>query len=339
MSRLRVVTTTMAGALAILGLAALALICGWQRPPFHGAVAVSPPGLAVIGLAMIGLAAIGLAAVMVLALHSWRLAQNCAVLRALADDLHIAKRTADAASDAKSRFLATMSHELRTPLNAVIGFSEIITHETFGPVGKAAYREYAADILHSGHHMLDLVNDILTMAKLEAGRYELEPVPLDLRHLVERTVTMFLGAKHAEGRRIRVGPDQPWPSISADERAVRQMLLNLLSNAAKFSDPATPIEVICRRGPNREIVLAVADRGIGMTPNEAAEAVRPFYQADNRLGRKYEGTGLGLSIVSGLIGCHAGHLRIDSQPGIGTEVSLLFPASALTAAPRLAAVA
>ena len=259
-------------------------------------------------------------------------------LRALADDLRAAKNAADAASEAKSRFLATMSHELRTPLNAVIGFSEIISEETFGPVGKATYRDYAGDIRRSGYHMLELVNDILTMAKLDAGRYELELTPLDLRETVDRTVDMFRGTKQAEGREITVASDAPWPRIEADERAVRQMVLNLLSNAAKFSEPDTPIEVRCRTSPEGEVVVTVADQGIGMTPEEAAQVVRPFYQADSRLARKYEGSGLGLSIVSGLMGCHDGRLVIDSEPGVGSRISLVFPAGAAFAR-SLAAVA
>jgi signal transduction histidine kinase len=258
-------------------------------------------------------------------------------LSALADDLRRAKNLADEASESKSRFLATMSHELRTPLNAVIGFSEIISEETFGPVGKKAYRDYASDILHSGHHMLELVNDILTMAKLDAGRYELEPVPVELREIVLRTVDMFRGTKQAESRTITV-TDAPWPRIEADERAIRQMMLNLLSNAAKFSDLDTPIEVRCRTSPEGEISVTVADQGIGMTPEEAAQVVRPFYQADSRLARKYEGSGLGLSIVSGLMDCHHGRLEIDSKPGGGSRISLVFPATA-ACAPTLAAVA
>ncbi len=240
-----------------------------------------------------------------------------------------AYEAADAASEAKSRFLATISHELRTPLNAVIGFSEIIAKETFGPVGQKAYREYAADILDSGQHMLELVDDILIMAKLDAGRYELDLVRLELRETVDRTVNMFRGTKQAGRRSITVDSDGAWPWIEADERAMRQMLLNLLANAAKFSEPDTPIEVQCRFSSDGDVVLSVTDRGIGMTPQEAAQVVNAFYQADSRIARRYEGTGLGLSIVSGLMGCHGGRLSIDSEPGIGSRISLIFPASAV----------
>ena len=268
----------------------------------------------------------GLAFITLLFFQNRLLTKAHGELIALADELRTARDAADAANDAKSRFLATISHELRTPLNAVIGFSEIIAQETFGPVGQTAYRGYAGDILQSGQHMLELVDDILTMARLDAGRYELDLARLDLRETVECTVNMFRGTKQAEGRSITVTSDTAWPLIEADERAIRQMLLNLLSNAAKFSERDTPIELHCRFSPEGEVVLTVADHGIGMTAQEATQAVNAFYQADSRIARRYEGTGLGLSIVSGLMGCHGGRLTIDSEPGIGSRISLVFPA-------------
>ena len=271
----------------------------------------------------------GLAFIVLLLLQNRLLTKAYKGLRALTDDLRIAKDVADAANAAKSRFLATMSHELRTPLNAVIGFSEIISKEVFGPVGQKAYRSYAADILHSGRHMLDLINDILTAAKLDGGYQEVELAPMDLRKTVDRAVKIFGGTKHAEGRTITVAPDAPWPLIEADDRAVFQMVLNLLSNAGKFSKPGSQIDVRFRTSPTGEIIVTVADYGIGMTPQEAAEAVKPFYQVDSRLARKYDGSGLGLSIVSGLMSCHGGRLVINSQPGIGSQISLVFPAAAV----------
>jgi signal transduction histidine kinase len=270
----------------------------------------------------------GLAFITLLFFQNRLLTKAYEELRALADDLRIAKNEADAASEAKSRFLATMSHELRTPLNAVIGFSEIIAGERFGPIGQGAYRDYATDILDSGHHMLELVNDILTMTKLDVGHYEVDLVPINLREMVDKTVNMFRGTKHADGRSIMVAADAAWPWIEADERALRQMLLNLLSNAAKFSEPDTPIEVLCRASTEGDIIVTVADHGIGMTPHDVEQAARPFYQVDSRLARKYEGSGLGLSIVAGLMGCHCGRLVIESEPEVGSRVSLAFPATA-----------
>jgi signal transduction histidine kinase len=148
---------------------------------------------------------------------------------------------------------------------------------------------------------------------------------LDLRETVDRTVNMFSGTKQAKSRSITVASDGAWPWIEADERAIRQMLLNLLSNAAKFSEPHTAIEVRCRFSSEGDVVLTVADHGIGMTSQEAAQVVNAFYQADSRMARRYEGTGLGLSIVSGLMSCHGGRLTIDSEPGLGSRISLIFP--------------
>ncbi len=218
---------------------------------------------------------------------------------------------------------------LRTPLNAVIGFSEIIASEAFGPIGKPAYRGYATDILTAGQHMLELVNDVLTMAKLDAGRYELDPAPMNLHDTVDKTVTIFRGTTNLEKREIRITGNLRWPWLIADERAVRQILLNLLSNAAKFSEPDTPIDVRYDTSPDGEIMISVIDRGIGMAPDQVSEATRPFYQADSRLSRKYEGTGLGLSIVLGLMECHGGRLIIDSQPDVGSRVSVAFPRTAV----------
>src|SRR3954452_7405757 len=232
----------------------------------------------------------GLAFIALLFFQNRLLAKAYQRMSALAHDLRIAKNAADAASEAKSRFLATMSHELRTPLNAVIGFSEVIASEAFGPVGKPAYRGYAVDILTAGRHMLELVNDVLTMAKLYAGRYELDLAPMNLHDTVDRTVTIFRGTTAFERREIRVTGQLRRPWLLADERAVRQVLLNLLSNAAKFSDPDKPIEVRYETSRDGEIMISVVDQGIGMAPDQVSEATRPFYQADSRLSRKYEGT-------------------------------------------------
>jgi signal transduction histidine kinase len=259
------------------------------------------------------------------------------MLSGLAADLRVAKEAAEAASEAKSRFLANMSHELRTPLNAIIGFGEIIEQEVLGRVEPPKYREYARDILGSGRHMLELVTDILTMAKLDAGGFELRPERVVLEEIVRGTVGMFRGTALAAGRVVAVGAEGEWPVMCADERAIRQMLLNLLTNAAKFSAVETVIEVGCRRDPSGEVRLTVVDYGIGMTVEEAALAVQPFQQVDTRLARRYEGSGLGLSIVNGLMQLHGGQLVIDSEPGIGSRISLVFPASLVEARLRAAA--
>ncbi len=250
-----------------------------------------------------------------------------AELHALAQDLERAKDEAVAGNKAKSRFLANMSHELRTPLNAIIGFSELITQEALGPIGQSKYRDYAVDILKSGRHMYDMVNDILTMAKLDAGHYEMTFEPVELFGVVESTLGMFKGSEIAQRRDVAIVEGGQWPVLEADERALRQMLLNLLSNAVKFSEPDKPVRVACRRGAAGEAELSVADHGIGMSAAQAKIAVQPFQQVDSSMTRRYAGTGLGLSIVKALIERHGGSLRIESAPGEGTTITLVFPAA------------
>ena len=204
------------------------------------------------------------------------------------------------ADGAKTIFMANMSHELRTPLNAIIGFSSLIASEAFGEVGNAKYLEYAADIESAGEHMRALVEDILTMTRLDAGHYVLTPAVFDLHELAVSTIALFSGTEMAKGRDVRLADGDGWPVIEADERAVRQMLLNLLSNAVKFSASDKPVDVACHRDLVGDIRLSVTDNGIGMTEAETTLALMPFRQVDARLARKYDGAGLGLSIVKKL---------------------------------------
>jgi signal transduction histidine kinase len=277
-------------------------------------------GLA-FALVLCGVAFIGL-----LFLHNRLLHRAHGDLHRMARDLKVAKEAAEAASEAKSRFLANMSHELRTPLNAINGFSEILVGDALGRHGPAKYREYAADILRSGRHMLELVEDILMMAKLEAGRFELIEEVTPLRRVVDSAIVMVRGTEMARGRDIDVEERGTWPALEADQRALRQMLLNLLSNAVKFSPRDTAIRIRCAREASGDLRLTVIDRGIGMSEDEAALAVQPFQQVDSRLARQFEGTGLGLSIVKALIERHGGRLEIDSAPGVGSRIALIFPA-------------
>jgi signal transduction histidine kinase len=293
----------------------------------HWTFSALTAGLFVCGLMLIG----------ILYLQNRLLAKAHNGLMQLADELRIAKAAAETGSAAKSRFLATMSHELRTPLNAVIGFSEIISSQSFGPVGQPRYADYAGDVLKAGRHMLDVVNDVLTMAKLDADRYEPALEQIDVQSLTERTVAIFRGTEIGQRHEIAIVSEGDWPTIRADGQALRQMLLNLLSNAAKFSADGTPIEVSCRRSGD-ELRLAVSDCGIGMTPEQLAQVGQPFFQVDDHLARRHAGSGLGLSIVSGLLRCHGGRLEIDSTPGVGTRVDLVFPLP-VAAARELAQVA
>jgi len=241
-------------------------------------------------------------------------------------DLGAARDEALRADGAKTIFMANMSHELRTPLNAIIGFSTLISTEAFGAVGNSKYREYAADIGSAGEHMRALVEDILTMTRLDAGQYVLTPAVFDLHELAVSAIALFSGTEMAKGRDVRLADGEGWPVIEADERAVRQMLLNLLSNAVKFSASDKPVDVACDRNPTGDIRLSVTDNGIGMTEAETTLALVPFRQVDGRLARKYDGAGLGLSIVKKLIELHGGSMQIDSRPNVGTCVTLNLPA-------------
>ena len=240
-------------------------------------------------------------------------------------ELASARDEARTADGAKTAFLATMSHELRTPLNAIIGFSELIAQQAFGPIEQNRYVDYARDTGKAGLQMLGIVDDVLTIAQLEADRFDLVLESVELTEIAEATVAAFRQTEGGGNHDITVAVNGAPGPVSADRRAVKQMLQKLLSNAAKFSPLGTAIQVTIGAEGEGFARLSVADRGIGITAEMAGLVVRPFHQADNRLAREYGGTGLGLSIVNALIERHGGRLIIDSAPSVGTCMSLDFP--------------
>jgi signal transduction histidine kinase len=247
------------------------------------------------------------------------------VLEARARELSDAVERAEGASRAKTEFLATVSHELRTPLNAVIGFSEMMKLEMFGPLGNKQYSEYAKDINASGTHLLAVVNDILDLSRVESGSDALLEEKLDMTE-VSRMI-MGLVQPQADKRGIACTLEAPGglPGVLADERKIRQILINLLSNAIKFNVDGGSVTV--RLGFDAAgFTISVADTGIGMRPQDIPQALARFGQVDASLQRKYEGLGIGLSIAQALTHQHGGDLEIESAPGVGTTVTVRLPA-------------
>ncbi len=234
-----------------------------------------------------------------------------------------------AASRAKSDFLANMSHELRTPLNAIIGFSEMILSENLGPLGQERYVEYLNDIRASGAHLLEIINDILDIAKVEAGRLDLNEDVVDIASTITTCVKLLQhradDAGITLGMRIADGIGNIW----ADGRKFKQILVNLLSNAVKFTPEGGHAIVEADTGENGDLILSVTDNGPGIPRECLEEVMSPFVQIDSGLNRKYEGTGLGLPLCKALIEAHGGRFQLDSEPGKGTAAIVHFPSDRL----------
>ena len=247
---------------------------------------------------------------------------------ARARDEAVAERgRAEEANRAKSMFLAVMSHELRTPLNAILGFSEIVRDELHGPLGKPQYLDHVKAIHAAGSHLLALVNDVLDLSRIEAGARALQIELFDLLPLARTTMRLVSETMRAGDITVDLDIEQGGLPLHADARAVRQMLLNLLSNAAKFTPRAGRVRIGARRLSDSSTHVSVSDTGHGMTAEQARVAMEPFRQLDHPLGRTQSGVGLGLPIVRSLMGLHGGRMEIESSPGRGTTVSLYFPAA------------
>jgi two-component system, cell cycle sensor histidine kinase PleC len=238
-----------------------------------------------------------------------------------------AREKAEAASLAKSKFLANMSHELRTPLNAIMGFSEMLKDEMLGPIGNDQYRSYAGDIHESGEHLLNLINEILDLSRIEAGKYELDEKAVDFSAVALESLHLLRLDAQAKNLRLITTFKPDMPEVLADERALRQISLNLLANAIKFTPENGT--VILRTGllPGGEPFLTVRDNGPGIPEEEIPAVLSAFGQGSEAMKMPSSGTGLGLPIVMGLAELHGGHFDLRSKPGSGTEASLILPVS------------
>lgn len=249
--------------------------------------------------------------------------RDIGVRKAIEDDLRRARADAEQASDAKTQFLATIGHELRTPLNAIVGFSDMMV-EGIGGTLSPTHRDYAGHICQSGHHLLEVVNMLLDMSKIDAGKFEIHAEAFAPHGLIEPCLKMVENL--ARDRNVDLVADAPdsLPQLVGDERACRQIIINLLSNAIKFSHDGGRVAFALRR-QGKMLAISVADDGIGMPRETVRRIGEPFLQAHSGLSRRYEGTGLGLSIVKGLVSLHQGRLSVASEAGMGTRVTVLLP--------------
>ncbi|MBI1239126.1 MAG: hypothetical protein GC199_07260 [Alphaproteobacteria bacterium] len=306
--------------------------------PFGGGLILAPlqgEGLFYWMLSVIGFTFVGWHIIVFQQLHA--VARESFVLRdekdALVEQLmqanarsELARHNAETASRAKSEFLANMSHELRTPLNAIIGFSEIMETEALGPMPDERYRSYAGDIHHSGLHLLGLINDILDLSKIEAGRRTITPVAISFAELADEVARML--RVRAEAGSVSIVIDaEPGLTFLADHRAAQQMLVNLASNAVKFTPPGGIVTLFAAVRRTGEIAFGVRDTGCGIAPDDHARVFESFGQARHDIALRDAGTGLGLPIVKGLAAAHGGTVTLDSALGRGSTFTVILPAT------------
>ena len=249
------------------------------------------------------------------------------------NELIRSKEEAELANRAKTEFLANISHELRTPLNAIIGFSDLMQREMLGPLGNAQYASYIRDIHQSGTHLHDVINDILDLSKIEAGQMELQETSVDVRRAIERCIRVVAARAKDNGLKLITELPEFLPFIIADERKLKQILINLMSNAVKFTKQGGSVTIAASSGSEEGVTIRVIDTGIGIAVENIPKVFRAFEQVDSSLSRTHEGTGLGLPLTKSLVELHDGTLELESEIGVGTIVTVTLPAARLGAQP------
>ena len=255
-----------------------------------------------------------------------RFSEMARKLQTLMGDLRGRADAAEGANRAKSAFLAHVSHELRTPLNAIIGFSEILRAEPQGPLGSDRYRDYVGDIHNSGNHLLKLVNDLLDMAKAEAGRLEIREDVVDMQDVVRACAALLDPMCKSADVELQVAVTANDRCLRGDEVRLRQILLNLLNNAVKFTPPGGRVSLEIAWNAQNAMTVEIRDTGIGIAPEDLSRVLQPFGQAGDIMTRRHQGTGLGLPLTKALVELHGGRLQIESELGQGTVVHIVFPA-------------
>jgi signal transduction histidine kinase len=301
------------------GIDTSAIVAAWWA---NFVIIAAIAGIAALGLSLTSLAVLRGQA----ALHRREASLKTEVQRREDAEAQTSRSLEDAlrANTAKSEFLAMMSHELRTPLNAIIGFSDLMVSEMFGPLGSERYKIYLADILASGNHLLAVINDILDLSRVDLGRVKPDIGPTDISTILEESIRMVSPIAEKAEITIDSRAVERLPAVHADGRLLKQALLNVLSNAIKFTPRGGRVEVVAKHLTNRTAVIEMSDTGIGMSPEQVALALKPFVQVDNSLSRKYEGAGLGLPLAKAFIELQNAEFAIDSRPGRGTTIRFTF---------------
>jgi len=308
------------------------LVTGTVLEPVTLAVAVASAAILIVALGLIGalidhhLVLRGQGEAERLRSHIVELEATKAALEDTSRELSRALGVAAAANHTKSSFLANVSHELRTPLNAIIGFSEMLGMEMLGPLGHRRYQDYVGDIHQSGVHLLQLINEILDLSRIDAGDKRLDEEVVDLRKLIGQSLKMIRPQALAAGIELEADLESALPALHADPRRLKQVLINLLGNAVKFT-PAKGTVTVSARETGEGVVITVADTGIGIAPEDIPRALERFGQVDSRLSRKYEGVGLGLPLAKQFVELHGGTLTLESALDVGTTATITLPSS------------